>query len=131
MKRFSFENYTTEQLKKLRFFVPLNPMDIITPFGFGLKNGNKDKAIPVECKFIEKRYKLDDHYKCEVIPVDEKLQPLFGSESFYQCDFESMVNRDDYIVMKRNDKQHVKHVTWREYITPTVYLEHSGWTIEE
>ena len=126
---FEFKNYSREELLNMRFFVPLQPYDMITPFGFGIKGGCE--AMPVECKFIEQQYKLEDHYKCEVIPANEELIPFFGKESYYQCDFESMVNRDDCIVLKNSDKQHVKEIKWKEPLACGLYVEHSGFTIAE
>lgn len=126
---FCFKDYTTEELLQMRFFVPMQPYDAVTPFGFGLKGGRE--KMPVECKFVEQQHKLEDHYKCEVIPADEELIPFFGKESYYQCDFESMINRDNYIVIKTNDKQHVKEVKWREPLAGGLYVEHSGYAIAE
>lgn len=129
MDNFSFDNYDQGELLQMSFFVEMNPYEVVMPsMGIALKSGSQNDSIPVECRFTERRYKLSDHYKCELEPVDANLREIFGRREFYQTDFESEVNMDQ-IHFKQYTDEHVEPVTWREPLCCGLYVEHSGYTI--
>ena len=128
-EKFEFRGKTKEQLLNMRFFVPMNCFDVVIPgLGVGLK------TIPVECKFTERRWKLDMDdcswpYKVELEPADESLIEVFGREDYYGCDFESMVN-SDHIHVKESATEHVEQVTWEEPLCGHTFIRHEGYTIK-
>lgn len=133
-KDFKFADHSTAELRELRFFTPMKPMEVFIPgMGVGLKVGNRWEGIPVECRFTERRRSLEMEggswpYKVELEPVDPELIPVFGREEYYGCDFESLVN-EDHIHLKQSPTEHVEMVKWREQLTAGCCVEHEGWTI--
>lgn len=107
--------------KNSHYFCQMETFSVITPFGFGITSGNKSW---VECVVSEHRYKLEENYKVSLVPID----PRFAGRDFYISDFESLLD-EGLILEKTKDSQHVEFVTWREALTPTVSLEHSGYVV--
>lgn len=86
-------------IENVRFIVPLNPVSIAVPeLGFALCDGMK--YVDVLCKVVEKRHKVKDNYKIDIVPVDENA--MVGSHDFYTCDFVSMI-KSGHIKIVVND----------------------------
>lgn len=81
------------------YFVPMRPLRGIP--GLFSYTSSLDRLIYVECKIVEEEYKLKDEYKIELRALD----PNYGKEIFYTCDFNSML-KTGYIVEKTSPKQH-------------------------
>ena len=107
--------------KDSHYFCQMETFDVITPFGFGITSGKKSWT---ECVVSEHRYRLEDNYKISLVPID----PRFAGRDFYICDFESLLE-DGLILEKTNENQHIEFVSWTEELTPTVYVEHSGYVV--
>jgi len=80
----------------LAFFIPMSPLvhsNIIPGIAF---RRDSDPTDRVECRVMETRYKVLDHYKITLAPVN----PHYGLEHFYISDLEAMIQRspDDYQV---------------------------------
>lgn len=116
----NMENVVIDRNK--HYWVKMNPLEVF--FGIiALRDGNYDKAQWVECEVDESRYKLDDHYKVTLKALDER----YGSESFYQTDFRSML-RDGFIV-EADGKKRPRFVVERERLCGDVFIEHSGYIL--
>lgn len=79
---------------------------------------SSDQKRWVECEIVEDTYKVSDRYKVELKALDEQ----YGSETFYQSDFCSLM-KDGYIIEKTSENQHVEKIRWYEplaYNTPLV-----------
>ena len=76
---------------KLGVVMDVETFDTVIPgLGFGIKSG-KDR-VPMLMIPTERRYKKHDwHYKIEFTPAKEEHRPFVGYESFYFCDFCSML----------------------------------------
>lgn len=85
---------------KVRAVIELRPLHVYC--GMIALTSSNDTAIPVLCEVDEKRYKVDDGYKIgwkPIAPYGPQDQGLalhkingFASETFYQSDFNSLVN---------------------------------------
>jgi hypothetical protein len=107
-----------------RYYILMHPFEIVSPLlGIALKSSNS-RAKWVECYIDESRYKLADGYKITLRAIDER----YGSESFYQSDFKSMLKNGD-VLEKTNPSQHVEEVFWREPLCGAVYLQHSAYIV--
>ena len=63
---------------------------VIPGLGFGIKSG-KDRVSMLMVPAEQKYKKNDWHYKIEFTPAKEEDRPFVGYESFYFCDFCSML----------------------------------------
>ena len=107
--------------KNKHYFILMHPMENF--FGICFTSSiTREKWV--ECEIVENRYKLADGYKVELKSIEDG----YGIETFYQEDFESMVE-SGYIIPKTNDKQHVKEIEWIEYLCDNVYLKHSAYVV--
>ena len=110
--------------KNAHYFILTRPMDYIPLFGMyiGKTHGVGFPNEWAECEIVEERYKLDDGYKVEL----RAINPVYGKETYYQCDFEKLVE-DGYIIKKTSDKQHVEELTWHEPISgSSAYYVHTA-----
>lgn len=113
------ENKVKVELGK-RYFMKMHPI-IKLPFGCGITISN-DPDPWVECEVVEN--KLPNSSKV----ILQALSNDFGREEFYKSDFVSLV-KEGFIIEKTREDQHVEFVSWNEPLTPTVYIEHSGFII--
>ena len=105
------------------YFIRTRPMDYIPLLGLfiGKSYGPGEPTFWAEFEVIEDRYKLEDNYKVELKAVD----PIYGRETFYRSDFESMVE-SGFILKKTGEGQHVQEITWREPLCGRAYLVHEA-----
>jgi hypothetical protein len=109
--------------KNAHYFILTRPLDYIPLIGFATKTyGIGYPEVYAEFKIVEENYKLEDGYKVEL----RAINPIYGKETFYQDDFESMVESGNVIVKKTNKAQHVEEVTWHEPLCGNVYLVHTA-----
>lgn len=104
-------------LKNLRFFIPMRPIHNLHALGLpiGFTDSN-DETVMMECVADERRYKVEDGYKIELRAVGSKEWvsnlddgPYYGSETFYQMDLASLINRNPsefriYCLVDEDDK---------------------------
>lgn len=105
--------------KEAHYFVPMRPLHGV--FGLFAFTSSMDRESWVECEVIENRYKVDEGYKVEL----KAIEPGYGVETFYQCDFKSMLDMGQ-IIRKSCDNQHVEELQWIEPLCGAAYLVHSG-----
>ena len=106
--------------KDKHYWIRLNPLEIY--FGIiALRDGNPDKAMWVECEVDESRYKIDEGYKVTLKALDER----YGSRSFYQMDFESMLK--DGSAIEADGVIKPTFVVERQRLCGNVFIEHSGY----
>lgn len=88
-------------LNNLRFFVPMPPIHSLHALGLpiGFTDSN-DEEVMQECIADERRYKVEEGYKIELRAVNggraeelEEGETYYGSKTFYQMDFGSLINR--------------------------------------
>lgn len=104
-----------------RYFLRMRPVRTLPIIGWSFTT-NADLDPWVECEVIENR-----------IPSSSKvtLQAVlegFGKKEFYKLDFDASV-KSGFIIEKTREDQHVELIKWFEPLTPTVYLEHSGFIV--
>lgn len=104
-----------------RYFLRMRPVRRLPFIGWGFTSSN-DPDLWVECEVVENR-----------IPSSSKvtLQAVldgFGKKEFYRYDFDSFVE-SGFIIEKTREDQHIEFVKWNEPLTPTVYVEHSGFIV--
>ena len=94
----------------LRIFMPMQRIMGIPALGIGFTSSN-DPFETVECRIDEGRYKVQDGYKITFHAVnDEDPNNYYGSKSFYQSDFNTIVKRRDdedyrfYVLVDEDDK---------------------------
>ena len=105
------------------YFILTRPREILPFIGWSCKSyGPGCPEVWAEFKVVEEEYKIDDGYKIELRAID----PLYGKETFYQCDFESMVESGNCIIKKTSEKQHVEEVTWMEPLWGNVRTVHTA-----
>lgn len=85
---------------KVRALIPLRPLNVY--FGFIALTSLSDHEVPIICEIDESRYTVEEGYKIGWKPIapfaPAKLKnylhdvPGFASESYYQSDFDSLVN---------------------------------------
>ena len=97
-------------------YFPLLDMYIGKSYGFGCPE------VWAEFKVVEEQYKVDDGYKIELRAID----PIYGKETFYQMDFESMLESGNCIIKKTSEKQHVEEITWMEPLWENVRTVHTA-----
>ena len=107
--------------KNAHYFCQMEAFYVVAPFGLGITSG---KTSWVECEISEHRYKLSDGYKISLKPLDSR----FAGRDFYISDFELLL-KEGFILEKTKDNQHVEFVSWLEELTPTVYIENSGYIV--
>ena len=108
--------------KNAHYFILTRPLDYFPLLGMfiGKSYGFGYPEIWAEFEVVEEQYKVDDGYKIELRAID----PIYGKETFYQCDFESMVESGKNIIKKTSDKQHVEEITWMEPLWENVRTVH-------
>lgn len=91
-------------ISKVRALIKCRPLNIcmgLIPF-----TSSSDKEVHILCEITEERYKVDEGYKIGWKPIAEyapqkrdKIKMMdkngFGSETFYQSDFDGIVERGD------------------------------------
>lgn len=109
--------------KDAHYYILTRPMDYIPILGLylGKTYGPTTPMVWAEFEIVEERYKVEDGYKVEL----RAINPVYGKETFYQCDFESMIESGN-IIKKTGDRQHVEEVTWMEPLWENVRLVHTA-----
>lgn len=107
-----------------RYFVLMHPLEIVSPLLRITMKSSNSREKWVECYIDESRYKVADGYKVTLKAIDER----YGSESFYQCDFISLL-KAGRIIEKTNFAQHTEEVFWREPLCGAAYLQHSAYVV--
>lgn len=79
--------------------LPLRPLHNSFLFSY---TTSSDEPVNVECKFVEKRYKLSDNYKIEFEPLEKG----FPIKTFYLSDFNSLLN-DERVKLSINIEDNV------------------------
>lgn len=83
-------------ISNIRVFGPATPFDVTLPFmGIGFKSSD---TLPVRAEFVidkTKYYPLEDSNKIGLCAID---QETFGTDYFYQSDFNYKVNTGVYSV---------------------------------
>jgi hypothetical protein len=115
------ENYYNID-KTAHYFVLMHPLEGIPGFITFTSSNSREKWV--ECKIVEDRYKVDDHYKVEL----QSIEPGYGSRVFYQMDFNQSLE-SGYIVKKTSNKQHVEEIIWTEPLCGDVTLKHSAYLL--
>lgn len=108
--RFQLDKIAQEYgVNNLRFFIPMRQVHG-TPFaGIGFTSSN-DPEILTECVIDEHRYKVADGYKIMLKAAkNEDPSVFYGSESYYQMDFESLMRRSPedfrvYVLVDEDNK---------------------------
>lgn len=105
-----------------RFFLLSRPLEW-DPFGIVCwkSRGIGNPDIWAEFEVIEDRYKIKDGYKVEL----KAINPIFGRETYYQCDFDSLIKKG-YIIPKTSEKQHVEVIEWMEPLWENVRTKHTS-----
>lgn len=80
----------------LRFFIPMQRIEGLGLFGLPIGIVSSDTPeVRTECVIDERRYKVDEGYKIELRAVnDQDPDNYYGSKTYYQRDFESLMGRD-------------------------------------
>lgn len=104
------------------YFIPMHPLEGID--GLLLFTSSNTREKWVECAVVEECYKVDDGYKVEL----RALEPGYGKETFYQCDFASMINAGR-IIKKERPTQHTEEVRWAEPIGGNNFLVTSAYVV--
>ena len=81
-------------VENVRFKILMRPLRIYGPI---VITSSQDEEVMVECVIDESRYKVRENYKIGL----KSLDPRFGSESFYICDLEGLMERNptDFIML--------------------------------
>jgi hypothetical protein len=86
--------------EKIRALIKLRPLNVY--MGIIALNSSSDPEFPILCEIDETSYKVEKGYKIKWTPIDEfspKLNNIrdriYSCETFYQSDFNSLVNRGD------------------------------------
>lgn len=108
--------------KNAHYFVPMRPLEGIP--GLIYYTSLNSPQVFAECEIIEDNYKVDDGYKVEL----RSLNPCFGSRTFYQSDFISLLEHGKMfpIFKKESENEHVEYYSEREYLTNNVYVVLEG-----
>lgn len=80
----------------LRFFIPMQRIEGLGLLGLpiGIVSSNTPE-VRTECVIDERRYKVEEGYKIELRAVnDQDPDDYYGSKTYYQSDFESLMDRD-------------------------------------
>lgn len=105
--------------KNAHYFVSMHPLE--DAFGLIYYTSSDSPEVFVECEIVEDEYKVDDGYKVKL----RSLSPYFGSETFYQNDFISLL-KSGHIFKKESESDHVEYYSEREYLTDNVYVVLEG-----
>lgn len=100
-----------------RYFLKMRPIHTL-PYVDWNYTASSDREKWVECEVINNEIRI------ELLPLEDG----YCIERYEQLDFESLV-KSGLIIEKTNDKQHVEEIIWREQLTSTVYVEHSGYVV--
>lgn len=110
--------------KNAHYFILMHPLHDV--FGLISYTCSNDPEKWVECEVIEDRYKVEDGYKITL----RALEDGYGSKTFYQCDFNSLI-KNRHIIKKVSDKQHVELCRCYEPFMNNLFLVHEGWEVVE
>lgn len=89
-KRYSLKDLAAMHgVDALRITVPLQPIRSV--LGLVSFTSSSDEAVPTECVVTERRYKVADGYKIELVSANPDFH---GVETYYQSDLESLLNSD-------------------------------------
>ncbi len=110
--------------RNTHYFILTRPLDYIPILNLyiGKTYGYGHPEVWAEFEVIEDQYKIEDGYKIELKAID----PIYGRETFYQMDFDSMVESGINIIKKTNDNQHVEEITWMEPLCCGLKLVHTA-----
>lgn len=106
------------------YFILTRPMDFIPILGMyiGKTYGPNMPEVWAEFEVVEEYYKIDDGYKIELRAID----PIYGKETFYQSDFQRMLESGKNIIKKTSNKQHVEEMIWMEPLWENVRTVHTA-----
>lgn len=97
-------------VNNIRIFMPMQRIQGVPALGIGFTSSN-DPYETVECRIDERRYKVQDGYKVTFYADnDDDPHNYYGSKSFYQRDFDSIVKRSDageyrfYVLVDEDNK---------------------------
>lgn len=108
--------------KNAHYFFETSKMYPIALYGLGIQmKSSNDPTTWVEATIVEDRYNVDDGYKLTLAAID----PLYGTESYYQCDFVSLLNKG-IIIKKDEHHQRVEHFKCAELLCDNVFLIHEA-----
>lgn len=108
--------------KSAHYFVLMHPLESVLGLMFYTSSNTREKWV--ECEVVEERYKVEDEYKVEL----RSIEPGYGKETFYQCDFNSLL-QSGLIVKKTSDDQHVEEISWIEPLCGAANLVTSAYVL--
>lgn len=108
--------------KGSHYFVLMHPLENVLGLVFYTSSNTREKWV--ECEVVEERYKVEDGYKVEL----RSIEPGYGKETFYQCDFNSLMQHGS-IVKKTREDQHVEEISWIEPLCGTANLVTNAYVI--
>lgn len=111
--------------KEAHYFVLMRPLEFIPVTEYDVLTYTSSNAPEkwVECKISEERFKLDDGYKLDLVPVE----PGYGVESMYVEDF--LLDLESRRIVKKKPNMVCENVVWEEPLTPTVNVCHSAYIL--
>jgi hypothetical protein len=87
-------------IDKIRALIPSRPLHVYA--GMIAITSSSDNTVPILCKIDETNYKVDEGFKIGWVPIDDYAPKNpknlfhdivgFETHTFYQNDFESIVN---------------------------------------
>lgn len=102
-----------------RYFVKMLPLRI-SPIGW-IYTSSTDREKWVECEI----YQIKHNHKV----ILKAIEPGYGTEEFYICDFEGMVKSERHIIEKTREDQHVELIEWETPLTPFLNIRHSAYVV--
>lgn len=130
IKKYGFENNVcrickllgfedTDQLRNAKFFSQEQTYTKIPNPGLCISNNDTTWRI---CKVVPNHhFDIDEGYKITLQVCDGSGE---GRHTYYQSDFLTLIESGAIIPYEENS--YIKHVTWREYITDSMYLVHEA-----
>ena len=103
--------------KGKHYFILSAPVEPLPFLGLGMRSGDPRDQTWAEFEIIEDRYNRKDGDKVELKAID----PRFGRETFYQRDFEGLIEAG-CIIEKTGERQHVEHIKWIEPLCDNIIL---------
>lgn len=108
--------------KSAHYFILMHPLESILGLITFTSSNTREKWV--ECEVVEEQYKVDEEYKVEL----RSIEPGYGKETYYQCDFKNHLERG-FIIKKSSESQHVEEVTWKEPFLNNTFLVHSAYVV--
>ena len=93
--------------KDAHYFILMHPLENCLGIIFYTSSNTREKWV--ECEVVEEYYKVDDGYKVEL----RSIELGYGKETFYQCDFASLM-KSGMIVKKDREDMHVEEITFMQ-----------------